>query len=181
MHPALRGNVRIEEAVNRAVGRFAMMMVFAMKPVLLYSAVSKELKKPALWTLETAQFLMVAYFLLGGRNSIQPGAHVAECPSIYVRKLIRTQQCADGRRNRHAADRLSGATGLRRDFRPRNTAVEYGERSYSSWAPPMAPINSYHDQRRAPNPTAGRRHLPKGQCGGERKGDLTWGTILSPC
>ena len=46
----------IVEAVNRAVGRFAMLMIFAMMATLLYSAVSKAFLLPALWTLETAQF-----------------------------------------------------------------------------------------------------------------------------
>ena len=94
MPPAIRAYVRIVEAVNRAVGRFAMLMIFAMMATLLYSAISKAFLLPALWTLETAQFLMVAYFLLGGGYSIQLGAHV-RMDLLYGRWSPRTKARAD--------------------------------------------------------------------------------------
>ena len=51
-------------------------MIFAMMGVLFYSSVSKTFFHPPLWTLEFAQFLMVAYFLLGGAYSLQLKGHV---------------------------------------------------------------------------------------------------------
>lgn len=137
MHPALRGYVRIVEAVSRAVGRFAMLMVFAMMAVLLYSAVSKALVLPALWTLETAQFLMVAYFLLGGGYSIQLGAHV-RMDLLYGRWSARGKARTDAATAALLIAYL--ALLVYGGISSSQYAVEYGERSYSSWAPPMAPI-----------------------------------------
>src|SRR3546814_1833237 len=57
-----------------------MLMVFAMMGVLLWSSFNKAftgiLFGPSWWPLEVAQFLMVAYFLLGGAYSMQLGDHV---------------------------------------------------------------------------------------------------------
>ncbi|HUG61585.1 MAG TPA: TRAP transporter small permease subunit [Methylomirabilota bacterium] len=72
----IAGYVRIVERINRVVGRTVMYMIFAMVGVLFYSSVSKEFGNPALWTLDTAQFLMVAYFILGGAYTMQLDGHV---------------------------------------------------------------------------------------------------------
>ncbi len=69
--------VRVVEAVNWFFGRIAMYGIFAMIAVLLWSSISKlPGLTPSLWTLEMAQFLMVAYFLLGGGYSMQMESHV---------------------------------------------------------------------------------------------------------
>ena len=68
--------VKYVDAVNRFFGRLAMYMIFAMLGVLLYSSISKTFFVPAMWTLEVAQFLMAAYYLLGGGYSMQLHAHV---------------------------------------------------------------------------------------------------------
>ncbi|WPZ33826.1 TRAP transporter small permease subunit [Thalassobaculum sp. OXR-137] len=72
----MRGYVRAIEAINRAIGRCAMYLVFALMAVLLWSSASKTFLDPSLWTLETAQFVMVAYYILGGPYSIQLGSNV---------------------------------------------------------------------------------------------------------
>lgn len=68
--------VRGIDAINRAIGRFAMYLIFALIGVLMWSSVSKTFFDPTLWTLETAQFVMVAYYVLGGPYSIQMGSNV---------------------------------------------------------------------------------------------------------
>lgn len=68
--------VRVVTAVNYRVGRFAMYLIFVMMAILLWSAISKTFFLPSLWTLEMAQFTMVAYYLLGGPYSMQLGGHV---------------------------------------------------------------------------------------------------------
>jgi len=72
----LRAFVRYVDAMNRVVGRAVMYMIFVMIGVLLWSSVSKTFFLPSLWTLEMAQFLMVAYYMLGGPYSIQLGSNV---------------------------------------------------------------------------------------------------------
>lgn len=68
--------IRAIEALNRAIGRMAMYLIFVLIGVLLWSSASKVFVTPSLWTLETAQFVMVAYFVLGGPYSIQLDANV---------------------------------------------------------------------------------------------------------
>jgi TRAP-type mannitol/chloroaromatic compound transport system permease small subunit len=72
------GYVRAVEAFNYRIGRIAMYLIFAMMAVLLWSSFTKTLPwmRPSLWTLETAQYLMVAYFMLGGAYSLQLGSNV---------------------------------------------------------------------------------------------------------
>ncbi|MFT4960371.1 MAG: TRAP-type mannitol/chloroaromatic compound transport system permease small subunit [Paracoccaceae bacterium] len=64
------------DALNRFVGRIAMYLIFALVGVMVWSSVSKTFFTPSLWTLETAQFVMVAYYILGGPYSIQLGSNV---------------------------------------------------------------------------------------------------------
>ncbi len=64
------------DKVNRRIGRFTMYGIFALVAVLLWSSISKTFFNPSLWTLEVAQFLMVAYYIIGGPYSIQLGSNV---------------------------------------------------------------------------------------------------------
>jgi TRAP-type mannitol/chloroaromatic compound transport system permease small subunit len=64
------------DAMNRFIGRMAMYLIFILIGVLLWSSASKVFMAPSMWTLETAQFVMVAYFVLGGPYSIQLGSNV---------------------------------------------------------------------------------------------------------
>ena len=72
----LHGYVRVVDGTNRLIGRVVMFGIFAMMAILGWSIVSKAAFDPSLWTLEMAQFAMVAYYILGGPYSMQMGAHV---------------------------------------------------------------------------------------------------------
>lgn len=50
--------------------------IFILMGILLWSIVSKSMDTPSLWTLEGAQFAMIAYVFLGGPYAIQLGSHV---------------------------------------------------------------------------------------------------------
>lgn len=76
MIAALRAYVRFVYAVNYRIGRLAMWGLFAMMAILLWSSISKTFFNPSLWTLEMAQFAMVAYYMIGGPYAIQMGSHV---------------------------------------------------------------------------------------------------------
>ena len=137
MPKPIRVFVEIVDGLNRVIGRIVMYMVFVMIAVLLYSSVSKTFHLPAMWTLEMAQFLMVAYFLLGGAYSMQLGAHV-RMDLFYSRWSPRTQAMVDAVTILllifYLGFLLYG--GLSSTW----YAIEYKETSYSSWSPPMAPI-----------------------------------------
>ncbi len=72
----MRAYVNGVDRVNRVLGRIAMYLIFVLIGILLWSSISKTFFLPSLWTLEMAQFTMVAYYILGGPYSIQLGANV---------------------------------------------------------------------------------------------------------
>lgn len=71
-----RRYVRFIDKINRHLGRLVMYGIFVMVAILLWSSISKTFFLPSRWTLETAQFAMVAYYVLGGPYSIQLGSNV---------------------------------------------------------------------------------------------------------
>ena len=76
MTRAMKHYVRVVDAVNYRIGRVMMYGIFVMIGILLWSSISKTFLLPSLWTLETAQFAMVAYYIMGGPYSIQLGSNV---------------------------------------------------------------------------------------------------------
>lgn len=137
MPRAIRIFVRGVDAITRFVGRCAMYLIFAIIGVLFYSIFSKSFANPAIWTLEMAQFLMVAYFLLGGAYALQQGEHV-RMDLFYSRWSPRTRTivdlCTVGLLLVYLGFLLYG--GLSSTL----YALEYNETSYSAWSPRMAPI-----------------------------------------
>ncbi len=137
MPKAIRSYVRYVDAVNRVVGRFAMYMIFAMMGLLLYSSISKTFFAPPLWTLEKAQFSMAAYYLLGGAYSMQLGSHV-RMDLVYGRWSSKGKGFADSITSFALVFYL--VVLLYGGFSSTGYALQYGETSYSSWSPLMAPI-----------------------------------------
>ena len=76
MSKLIKAYVRIIDRFNRRIGRMAMYLLFVMMAILLWSSISKTFFVPELWTLEMAQFAMVAFYMLGGPYSIQMGSNV---------------------------------------------------------------------------------------------------------
>ncbi|PJE32247.1 Tripartite ATP-independent periplasmic transporters, DctQ component [Pseudooceanicola marinus] len=72
----MRGYIRWIDGMNWLIGRITMFGLFVLMGILLWSSVSKTFLLPSLWTLELAQFVMVAYYILGGPYSIQLGSNV---------------------------------------------------------------------------------------------------------
>lgn len=86
--------VRAVEALNYRVGRAAMYLLFVIMGILIWSSLTKVMKVPAIWTLEMAQFTLVAYYLLGAPYSIQLGANV-RMDLLYARWSPRGQAIWD--------------------------------------------------------------------------------------
>lgn len=137
MRKGIRAFVRVVDAFNLRVGRFAMYLIFAMLAVLLYSSISKTFFTPSIWTLESAQFLMVAYFLLGGAYSMQLDAHV-RMDLAYSRWSPRTRAVVDAITVLMLIFYL--VMLLIGGISSTDYAIEYKETSYSAWSPYMAPI-----------------------------------------
>ncbi len=137
MPERLKLYVRYVEAANRRLGRATMYLIFVMMGVLFYSAVSKTFFLPSLWTLEIAQFLMVAYFLLGGPYSMQLGEHV-RMDLVYGAWSDRTKTWVDAFTILFLIFYLFWL--LYGGISSTEYAIRYGETSYSSWGPYMWPV-----------------------------------------
>ena len=72
----MRTYVKYVDGLNYYIGRVVMYGIFVMVGILLWSTISKVALVPSLWTLEMAQYAMVAYYLLGGAYSIQLKANI---------------------------------------------------------------------------------------------------------
>lgn len=138
MPPFVKTYIRFIDRFNRRLGRITMYMVFLMMVVLFYSAISRAFL-PSLWTLEVAQFLMVAYFLLGGPYSLQQEAHV-RMDLLYGSWRPKTKLIADVCTIIFLIVYL--VVLLYGGISATLYAIEYGERSYSAWRPYMWPIKT---------------------------------------
>ncbi len=76
MSAFLKGYIAIIDRINHRIGRVVMYGIFAMMAILAWSSISKTFFTPSLWTLEMAQFAIMAYYFLGGPYSIQLGSNV---------------------------------------------------------------------------------------------------------
>jgi len=137
MPKAIRAYVRAVDRVNKIVGLFTMYLIFAMIGILFYSTISKSFFDPSLWTLETAQFTMAAYYLLGGGYSMQTDSHV-RMDLLYERWSDKTKAAVDAVTILLLIFYL--ILLLYGGISSAQYALQYNEESYSSWAPRMAPI-----------------------------------------
>ena len=94
MSGMMRGFINAVDAVNFRLGRIMMYGIFALMGILLLSSINKTFFTPTLWTLEMAQFVMVAYYILGGPYSIQLGANV-RMDLLYGEWSLRKKAWAD--------------------------------------------------------------------------------------
>lgn len=129
--------VRRVEAFNYRVGRFAMYLIFLMIGILAWSSISKTFFLPSLWTLEMAQFTMMAYFVLGGAYSIQLGSNV-RMDLLYGAWSDRRKAGFDA----VTVLFLLFYLGVLFYGGWESTAysLEYGERTRTAWRPYMWPI-----------------------------------------
>ena len=72
----MRTYIKYVDGLNYYIGRVVMYGIFVMVGILLWSTISKVALVPSLWTLEMAQYAMVAYYLLGGAYSLQLKANI---------------------------------------------------------------------------------------------------------
>lgn len=74
---ALRSYVRIVDKASDYVGLVAMYLVFAMGAVLLLDAITRNVVNiPLHWCIELAQFILAAYYFMGGAMTLKDNDHV---------------------------------------------------------------------------------------------------------
>lgn len=137
MPEAIKAYVRIVDAMSHYMGLFAMYLVFVMIGILGYASIMKVFFLPSLWTVEMAQFVMVAYFTLGGAFTLKEGDHV-RMDLVYGRWGVRQRAGADLFTSVVLIVflvmlQIGGISSL-------IYAIEFGEKSFSAWAPRMWPV-----------------------------------------
>lgn len=138
MTKAAKIYVRYMDATSRAVGQVVKFMIFGMIAILLYETISRTMfNQPHIWSVESAQFVMAAYYLLGGGYSLLIGSHVRM-------DLLYDHWSAKGKA---VADVITFFVALLYlvvltygGFQGIQYALKYKQVTYSAWAPQVAPI-----------------------------------------
>lgn len=135
----MRGYVRIVDGVNYHIGRVIMYGIFVMMAILLWSSISKTYFMPSLWTLEMAQFAMVAYYIMGGPYSMQLGSNV-RMDLFYGRWSVTTRAWVDS----FTVVFLIFFLGvlLYGGIDSLLYSLQYTERSPTAWRPVLWPIKT---------------------------------------
>jgi len=132
--------VRVVDKVNYYVGRFAMYLFFVMGAILLASTASRlVLGVPINWALEMSQFLLSAYYLLGGAYTMQLGQHV-RMDLIYDRLSARNRAITDAFTILFVIFYLAVLFGG--GLSSTNYAIVYNQKNYSAWSPVLWPIKT---------------------------------------
>jgi TRAP-type C4-dicarboxylate transport system permease small subunit len=134
----IRAYVRYVDATNRVLGFLVMYMILVMMGVLLFGSISRYVFNASfLWVIEMAQFLMAAYYLLGGGYSMQLDAHV-RMDVFYDRWQPRTRAFWDSLTALCIVFYLIYM--IYGGWSSTAYALKYGQTNYSAWAPLMWPI-----------------------------------------
>ena len=132
--------VRVVDKVNYYVGRFAMYLFFVMGAILLASTASRlVLGVPINWALEMSQFLLSAYYLLGGAYTMQLGQHV-RMDLFYSRLDARRRAITDAFTILFVIFYLAVLFGG--GLSSTNYAIVYNQKNYSAWSPVLWPIKT---------------------------------------
>lgn len=138
MPEPIRLFVRYVDRLNYGVGRFAMYLIFPMGAILLYSTIMRVIfGYPINWVLEMSQFMLSAYYLLGGAYSMQLDAHV-RMDLFYGMMKPRTRAVTDSFTIVFVIFYLvvlfwGGVSST-------EYAIVYNQKNYTAWAPVMWPI-----------------------------------------
>ena len=77
MHSLIKNYVKITDWICEKVGRITMYLVFVMMFILILSFVTRNIINfPLIWIIEMAQFVITAYYILGGSYSMITNDHV---------------------------------------------------------------------------------------------------------
>jgi TRAP-type mannitol/chloroaromatic compound transport system permease small subunit len=126
------------DALNRVVGRFAMYLLFVMAAVLLTSTLSRLIVgAPVNWALEMTQFILSAYYLLGGAYAVQLDSHV-RMDVFYSHLSPQKRAVTDAFTILFVIFYL--VVLFMGGLSSTNYAIVYKQQNYSAWAPLLWPI-----------------------------------------
>jgi len=134
----IKGYVDGVTATSTAVGKFAMYLIIPMIGILFFETVSRTVfNHPWIWSVEMAQFVMAAYYTLGGAYTLIMDGHV-RMDLTYARWSPKNKALADVLTFTIIMLYLvmllvGGALSL-------EYSIKYKQKSYSSWGPQVTPI-----------------------------------------
>ncbi|MDX9801180.1 MAG: TRAP transporter small permease subunit [Spirochaetia bacterium] len=138
MNKAAKAYVRVIDKTSRIVGKFAMSLVLGMIAILLYETISRTIfNRPHIWAVEMTQFVMAAYYLLGGGYVLLLDGHV-RMDLLYHRWTTKQKALADVITFfiifiYMVVLSYGAVQGIL-------YAVKYKQVSYSAWSPSVVPI-----------------------------------------
>ncbi len=134
----IRLYVRWVDRINRFIGRFAMYFVLIMMIGFLYAAVVRVgFNIYTNWMMESAQFLLSAYYLLGGAYSMQLDAHV-RMDLFYSNMKPKTRAIVDSFTILFVVFYL--AVLFWGGVSSTNYSIVYSQKNYTAWAPVLWPV-----------------------------------------
>jgi TRAP-type mannitol/chloroaromatic compound transport system permease small subunit len=132
--------VRLVDRLNLWVGRFAMSLFFVLAAILLTSTLSRLFfGAPVNWALEMSQFVLSAYYLLGGAYTLQREGHV-RMDLFYSRLPPKRRAGIDAFTALFVMFYLG--VMIWGGVSSTNYAITYGQTNYSAWAPVLWPIKT---------------------------------------
>ena len=138
MPQAIVAYVKYIDLISKTLGRIAMYMVLVMIAVLMLNAFTRNIiNMPLSWCVEMAQFILAAYYIVGGAYSMQLDDHV-RMDLIYDRYSEKTKAKIDMVTSFCLLFYLSVL--LFGSISSTLYAIEYGQRKFSEWNPSMIPI-----------------------------------------
>jgi TRAP-type mannitol/chloroaromatic compound transport system permease small subunit len=117
-----------------------MYLIFPMGAILLYSTVMRVFfGYPVNWVMEMSQFMLSAYYLLGGAYSLQIDAHV-RMDLFYSMMSPRRRAMTDAFTILFVIFYL--AVLFRAGVSSTEYSITYAQKNYTAWAPPLWPIKT---------------------------------------
>jgi len=138
VNKAIKAYVDGITATSKVVGQLAMYLIIGMIGILFFETVSRTVfNRPWIWSVEMAQFVMAAYYTLGGAYTLLLDGHV-RMDLAYSKWSPKNKALADILTFTIIMLYLGfllvgGAMSL--DY-----SIRYKQKSYSSWGPQVTPI-----------------------------------------
>ena len=132
--------VNIIDYISEKTGRATMYLVFVMMFILILSFVTRNIINiPLIWIIEMAQFVMTAYYLLGGGYSMLSDDHV-RMDLIYSKLKDRTKAILDSITSVFLVTYI--IILLIGSISSLTYTIETNQRLFTAWAPYVWPIKS---------------------------------------
>jgi len=135
---AVKLYVKYVDAIAAKIGLVTMYLVVAMILILLLNAISRNaFVMPIVWGMEMAQFMLAAYYIVGGAYSLQLDDHV-RMDLLYSRLSKKGKARLDAFTSFFLVFYL--VCLLIGSISSAKYAIETNERQFSMWNPSMIPI-----------------------------------------